>query len=167
MNCPACSTDTLAPYLDPVTELEVDSCRSCEGIWFDAKELARFLENASLKKTFHWDHKQPKGESSFTINTIARKCPRCSEVMDERLFGGITLDRCGACGGLWFDGGELQTVVARYRSGGQGDYEITRELRAGLGRPDGASTPEDEKKTEMLASVRDFLASLGVSEGET
>lgn len=164
MNCPACNTDTLALYVDPGTELEVDSCRSCEGIWFDAKELKRFLESASLKQTFQWDQKQRKGESSFTINTSARKCPRCDVVMEERLFGGVALDRCGACGGLWFDGGELHTVVARYRSGGQGDSEIASALREGLGKPDAVPAPEEQKKTQMLASVRDFLASLGVSE---
>mgnify|MGYP006277037371 CR=1 FL=1 len=163
MLCPACCTDSLAPSLDPHTGLEVDSCHSCEGIWFDAKELARFLESASLKKTFGWDQKQRKGESNFTINTSARKCPRCSDDMQDRLFGGVTLDRCDTCGGLWFDGGELQTVVTRYRSGGQGDYEITKELRAGLGESS-AQTSQDQKKSEMLASVRDFLASLGVPE---
>lgn len=165
MNCPACTTDSLAPYLDPGTGLEVDSCRTCEGIWFDARELARFLESASLKKTFHWDDRQRRGEASFTINTTARTCPRCAAEMETRLFGGVTLDRCAQCGGIWFDGGELQAVVTRYRSGAQGDFEISRELRSGLGAPGAADTP-DTKKAEMLASVREFLASLGVSEEE-
>ena len=163
MNCPACNTDTLAPVIDPATELEVDSCRQCEGIWFDAHELARFLESASLKKTFHWDERQRKGEASFTINTTARRCPRCAENMEERLFGGVTLDRCVGCGGLWFDGGELQVVVTRYRSGAQGDREIAHELHEGLGAPDEAEAP-DKQKTAVLDSVRDFLASLGIDE---
>lgn len=165
MNCPACSTDTLAPYADPTSGLEVDSCRSCEGFWFDARELSRFLESATLKQTFHWDDKQRKGEASFTISTSTRQCPRCADNMVERLFGGVTLDRCPGCGGLWFDGGELQAVVARYRSGAHGDHEITRELRTGLGTPS-ESAPPEAQKSNLLESARAFLASLGVSETE-
>lgn len=31
------------------------------------------------------------------------KCPKCAHGMDEVTLGGITIDRCSNCQGLWFD----------------------------------------------------------------
>jgi len=158
MNCPACETSTLAAFNDAASGLEVESCASCKGMWFDANMLSRFLESGDMKKTFHLDDKPRRNESDFTINTTARTCPRCKVDMDDKLFGGVTLDRCPQCHGLWFDGGELQVVVTRYRSGAHGDREIAHELRAGLGDPD--AHEEKDAKAAVLESVQDFLASL-------
>jgi len=35
-------------------------------------------------------------------------CPKCSSEMGEKSCGGIRLDLCGICFGVWFDGGELE-----------------------------------------------------------
>lgn len=158
LNCPACNTNTLDPVEDPITGLVVDSCSACSGIWFDDNELARFLESGKMKHSFHLDEKPRANESSITINTTPRRCPRCGVDMDGRLFGGVTLDRCARCHGLWFDGGELQVVVARYRKGGKGDREIAHELRVGLSDSD--ATAKDDGRDAVLESVEAFLASI-------
>ena len=35
-------------------------------------------------------------------------CPSCSNEMSEETRGGVRLDLCGVCFGVWFDGGELE-----------------------------------------------------------
>ncbi len=42
---------------------------------------------------------------------MARVCPRCSDVLEEKRFGDIPLDGCRSCGGIWFDCQELNTLV--------------------------------------------------------
>lgn len=164
MICPACITDTLSPIALVSDEkdqggMEVDTCANCSGMWFNANALSQFLESSKLKTKFVYDAAQRRNEANFTINTTARVCPKCKVDMEDRLFGGVTLDRCGQCQGLWFDGGELGVVISRYRKGAHGDREIAHELRAGLGAPD-AVEGQDEKKEALLDSVRDFLASI-------
>ena len=39
-------------------------------------------------------------------------CPKCSSEMSEESRGGVRLDLCGVCFGVWFDGGELEAFQA-------------------------------------------------------
>ena len=38
------------------------------------------------------------------------KCPKCGSDLEEMTFGGVVLDKCFACGGLWLDEGELEAI---------------------------------------------------------
>ncbi|HET8562856.1 MAG TPA: zf-TFIIB domain-containing protein [Candidatus Binatia bacterium] len=38
-------------------------------------------------------------------------CPRCRRKLETYSFMGILMDRCPACGGIWMDQGELETVL--------------------------------------------------------
>ena len=41
-----------------------------------------------------------------------RKCPRCHRhELDQTRYGGVEIDACVYCGGLWFDQGELEQAV--------------------------------------------------------
>ncbi len=44
---------------------------------------------------------------------MSRHCPQCRSVLQPFWAGDVELDRCGGCGGLWFDWGELERVVGR------------------------------------------------------
>jgi hypothetical protein len=44
------------------------------------------------------------------------RCPKCGMELAEIEFRGIKVDRCVACGGLWFDGGEIDQVLAQGKS---------------------------------------------------
>lgn len=39
-------------------------------------------------------------------------CPKCSNEMSEEERGGVRLDLCGVCFGVWFDCGELEALHA-------------------------------------------------------
>jgi Zn-finger nucleic acid-binding protein len=36
------------------------------------------------------------------------RCPKCNAVMEKVAFGGMTVDRCVSCKGLWFDAREKE-----------------------------------------------------------
>lgn len=41
------------------------------------------------------------------------RCPACEGQLEERVHGALTLDRCAACRGVWFDAGELRAYSAK------------------------------------------------------
>jgi len=88
-------------------QIELDVCVVCNGVWFDAEELELLLDSVELG-----------GEAvvrASSSSEAVRRCPSCrrSKMQKVEMGGGagVTLDRCEACGGLWFDGGELEMVV--------------------------------------------------------
>jgi hypothetical protein len=92
--------------------IELDCCPWCHGLWFDAGELALLAEKAGRAL--------PPGEGSAEETTDAREaprfCPRCDRKMDKTALGSaprVTLDRCGAGHGLWFDRGELGSLMGQ------------------------------------------------------
>lgn len=134
MRCPACKMTSLKTFRDNSIGLEIDSCPSCSGVWFDAHELAGFLKSDAMRQRFLWmDGSEPLTGVGYVINTRARICPRDNTAMGEKIFGGITIDWCSQCKGLWFDDGEVRLIVERYKRGEtRGDREVAREVRDGL-----------------------------------
>jgi Zn-finger nucleic acid-binding protein len=41
-------------------------------------------------------------------------CPKCEHGMVEYTYGGIAIDRCSNCMGLWFDSGEAEQLKDRW-----------------------------------------------------
>lgn len=99
--CPQCEKPLVAlEYRD----IEVDWCPICKGLWLDRGELGLLL------------HGDPAGDAVLELKPGARgqrRCPRCGDRMREAVSeeAGVTLDRCPHGHGLWFDAGEVQTLV--------------------------------------------------------
>jgi Zn-finger nucleic acid-binding protein len=75
-------------------------------------------------------------------------------LLQERIFAGITLDRCPQCAGLWFDDGEVGQIVERWQAGSNGAPEVVNELEEGFRRDDGAET----RRRGLLSYLRHALA---------
>jgi Zn-finger nucleic acid-binding protein len=101
------------------TERAALVCDKCRG---------DFVDHASL--TAHIDTERPRdhqGPPSHAPRVASRepevhyvRCPECGKVMARMTFGkhsGIVVDVCRAHG-TWFDGGELDAVMAFVRGGG-------------------------------------------------
>jgi Zn-finger nucleic acid-binding protein len=111
MRCPKCGTDTLNEFL--VKGVTVERCSSCNGIWFDARELTQLLAEdagyvASLRRGSVKE--QVAGKKGF--------CPRDgSELL--RVYSSIErsviLDACADCHGIWLDGGEFEKLFTARR----------------------------------------------------
>lgn len=106
MNCPACNLPLIILELNQV---EVDYCANCLGIWLDEGELELLLEDSEEKNNLF---------KSFIIDRKSKeksvKCPICRKKMDKVICGEenkVILDKCKKSHGLWFNKGELETVV--------------------------------------------------------
>lgn len=88
LDCPKCKAPLESH--EPVPGVSVNHCPGCSGVMYDAETLAVPLSLVGLKPA-RWD------------------CPRCRRPMETgtAFDGGIEVDRCVACGALWFDAGEI------------------------------------------------------------
>jgi len=110
MNCPRCRTE-----LDPrkTDGVEIDECRDCRGVWFDAGELRRVKDQSD--PDLGWmDVELWKHEDRFRIAAKPAECPKCSRAMVAVDYGdtGVEVDFCSSCRGVWLDAGELENIVA-------------------------------------------------------
>jgi Zn-finger nucleic acid-binding protein len=112
----------LAYELDGV---EIDHCVDCSGTWLDAGEIEQITVLAGVDA----------GPLSRALDAAARggktkrRCPRCSRRLRSLTVGSdpsVELDRCPAGHGLWFDRGELETVVRGHAADNDAGGEIAR-----------------------------------------
>lgn len=130
--CPVCPKTPLDLITDSQSGLELDSCPNCLGVWFDAAELKDFYTSPELQKRL-----TPVGGGSvhhtYEISAKARVCPRCRKSMERPHVGGIALDVCRHCRGVWFDHGELRKITEIHKSRGlKGDEIVTEQVREGM-----------------------------------
>jgi Zn-finger nucleic acid-binding protein len=69
-----------------------------------------------------------------------KRCPRCSQVLEEIAFWGVKVDGCRGCGGVWFDQGELT--------------RLTRSQKADLRALESEFKPAHVTETAPAAAMR-------------
>jgi Zn-finger nucleic acid-binding protein len=115
----------LAYELDGV---EIDHCVECSGTWLDGGELEQITELSGVDA----------GPLSRALDDAAhggatkRRCPRCSRKLRTLNVGSdpsVELDRCPKGHGLWFDRGELETVVRGHAANDGDEGEVARYFR--------------------------------------
>jgi ribosomal protein L37AE/L43A len=62
-----------------------------------------------------------------------RLCPVDSSEMRKRIVHNIVIDRCGRCGGVWLDGGELDLLTKAIESGAESDFATGMFLGMAIG----------------------------------
>jgi Zn-finger nucleic acid-binding protein len=113
MKCPVCKSS----YLHSLETEELPQrlvCDDCGGIWIKAFQYWKWLEahGANLPE-------RPSEESTklpVADSTKAKLCPECGHILTRRMVGhGIDfqIDRCGTCGGIWFDKNEWEILKSR------------------------------------------------------
>ncbi len=114
--CPVCNEPLIAFELEGV---EIDHCLACRGTWLDAGELEQIAELADV----------PAGPLSAALETTRpgttskRRCPRCRRKLSTVRVGNdpaVEVDRCLLEHGLWFDAGELKTLITSFAGGQAG-----------------------------------------------
>ena len=128
MDCPKCSvgklneitvrTNTL--YRSPVLQgegvnvsLKLDQCFVCNGVWFDAGELNKYLtENVTIVNS-------PEIDQSLMQEADQKvaKCPHCQVEMVKKQApkdASITIDFCEKCQGVWLDSAELDRLELKH-----------------------------------------------------
>ena len=108
MNCPKCKSATLAEV--KVEGVAVDRCSSCDGIWFDARELSQLLAEDARRVA-----ELRRGTNHEQLAEKRGRCPRdLAELlpMYSAIDRSVTLDACADCHGIWLDGGEFAKLFA-------------------------------------------------------
>ena len=103
MNCPRCRTEL---KVEKYRGIEVDKCRSCEGMWLDYTELDQ-LEDTVM------DDDPLKGSMMFSSMGSELLCPKCEDPMEWFRYRhyNLELDFCKAEHGFWLDKGEDKRVL--------------------------------------------------------
>jgi Zn-finger nucleic acid-binding protein len=134
MRCPRCEAD-LKKVL--VNTIELDTCASCEGVWFDHGELRAVLDMdknevaySAIAHTMETevDYQEVPGRSEM-------QCPRCNGDMQRysyQGYSGILLDSCENNCGIWLDDGELQKLFNYMYTASKPDPQKEAYLKAEL-----------------------------------
>ncbi len=95
-----------------VTSLEIDQCFVCNGVWFDAGELEKYLE----KKITIVDAPTIDFGLIDEFDKKISKCPRCEIDMVKKpapIAKNITIDFCEKCHGVWLDSTEIDRIEVK------------------------------------------------------
>ncbi len=120
--CPVCRKPMLAYELDGV---EIDHCVDCSGTWLDAGELEQITELSGASP----GPLAAALDAAISGAGTKRRCPRCSRKLRKLDVGAdptVELDRCPRGHGLWFDQGELDTVVRSHAGDSDDEGEVAR-----------------------------------------
>lgn len=104
-NCPVDWVD-LVPHTVPVfgPDVKAERCPTCQGIYLDEGEVVRITGNVALDQLLTTD---------LGLDADSQRvCPGCGGVMDAEGAGGVLVDVCLTCKGVWVDHGELEGLKA-------------------------------------------------------
>ncbi|MEP6769090.1 MAG: zf-TFIIB domain-containing protein [Acidobacteriota bacterium] len=87
-----------------------------EDGWFRAHE-AEMIEAARLRRA-----EAASRLTGVQSATAGRRCPRDGDQMEVDRVEETEVDRCPTCGGIFFDRGELETLLLRHESHRRGFF---------------------------------------------
>lgn len=114
--CPDCGEVLVAFELHGI---EIDSCPWCGGTWLDAGELDALTTAAGLVSGALSAALAQARRGAVT----RRRCPRCLARLDRVTVNTVlplALDRCRRGHGLWFDRGEIPSLMRTFVQGQEG-----------------------------------------------
>jgi Zn-finger nucleic acid-binding protein len=110
MICPVCKS---AMVIVEYSDIELDYCTGCKGVWFDSGELELLLEAAEVEDyRVFLDEIIDKPEAA--TGEKKRKCPICNAKMRKACIDDdnqVLIDICRYEHGIWFDNQELQHLL--------------------------------------------------------
>lgn len=141
-------------------DLPCSDCHSCGGHWVNSFEF------------WNWLAKHPAtevGEPATAVDVPppqeikgARLCPQCGHFLSRFKVGAgfdFTIDRCGSCGGIWFDSQEWEFLKSRGLHGET--HRIFSSVWQSQVRKE-QSTKELEKLFQQRIGTADFEKARGV-----
>ncbi|MFH1593196.1 MAG: zf-TFIIB domain-containing protein [Candidatus Omnitrophota bacterium] len=111
---------------EQTSEIELDQCVSCNGVWFDVKELDQYLAEKLLILN------SPKISDYKKLDKKVGMCPRCNQKMVKEPApkgAAFMVDVCKKCQGVWLDSTELDKIEKRNFSLGEKHALVFRHLK--------------------------------------
>ncbi len=106
MDCPYCKEPMIVLEL---SQVEIDYCTECGGIWLDAGELELLMGDVLAKdkvlESFDSDNKTD--ERSINCPICLKRMAKYSCGIDKK----VLVDKCLSDHGIWFDKGELHDII--------------------------------------------------------
>jgi len=87
---------------------EYEKPSKAEDEYFARQELERRKKWAAEHTAEMADHEKAQAKELHWM-----KCPKCGMDLATVDFHGVSIDRCTACGGMYFEAGELEEVLKR------------------------------------------------------
>jgi Zn-finger nucleic acid-binding protein len=117
--CVGCG-ETMELHTFPQTDVEIDRCPACQGIWLDRSEFEALKEQLAdfmpeVDAGWH-ERAQASIDEAAKKEQDRTRCRDCTATLSHVRRGRVTLDRCPDCGGTWFDVGEITAVLGVSRS---------------------------------------------------
>ena len=113
MNCPVCKSIILSRK-ELETHLQAYECDSCRGRWIASYQYWKWKESSGSRLP---DPPAPQQDDlPVHDSTAAKLCPECGHFLRRYPVGeglDFSLDRCGNCGGTWFDKNEWEILKSR------------------------------------------------------
>jgi Zn-finger nucleic acid-binding protein len=127
MICPVCKKDAL---IVEYKNIELDYCPACHGVWFDSGELEMLLEAAGLESNGRF-LENVVHFPEVDVSEKKHRCPICLHKMkkvhideDKK----IVTDVCNGGHGIWFDGGEVNSLIQSLAGKNSGKAETGKVL---------------------------------------
>jgi Zn-finger nucleic acid-binding protein len=96
----------------------LDFCPPCHGIWLDGGELEALRAGRARHSEELAEQEQAENEREESrAVTVLGLCPRCQRELMVMTVGGVEVDRCQGCGGMYFDQGELPAILSTQSAG--------------------------------------------------
>ncbi|MBN2210229.1 MAG: zf-TFIIB domain-containing protein [Sedimentisphaerales bacterium] len=113
MQCPVCKTSVLK-HQELESGLKSMFCPGCKGTWIASYQywLWRDKHGKSLPEI----PLAKENDADIHDNITAKLCPECGHFLIRYPVGhgcAFQLDRCGHCGGMWFDCQEWEALKRR------------------------------------------------------
>jgi hypothetical protein len=80
-----------------------------ENEWF-ARNESELIRQARREREMR-QKSATQGEADERRALHYMKCPKCGADLAEEKIHDVAVDRCGSCGGVYFDRGELETLL--------------------------------------------------------
>ena len=82
--------------------VDTDVCRLCNGLYLDKGELLKLTSNRPLHNIT---------TKYLGVDSDSKLlCPGCGSIMDMESVGGVEIDVCLQCNGVWLDSDELEKL---------------------------------------------------------
>ncbi len=157
--CPRC--DGISLTRRSLGHVTVDECGRCRGVFVSAAALAAIVDDIGLYDQVRTAY--PVGPTRDPGGPMYIKCPRCTDVMNRRLFAPgaqVVVDVCRQHG-TWFDPRELPAVVAFVEAGGLDRAARVAERAAVWSPPRCTSAPRipvaNERDVTMASALLELL----------
>jgi Zn-finger nucleic acid-binding protein len=123
-NCPRCRSVRLAPI--EIAPIVIERCTKCGGSFLGTSQWGKLVELSKAGSAPVVEPPDARPANAELRDSIA--CPVCSKTMKtiEHDDSKVLVDVCRS-DGIWLDGGEIATIVARQREAREG-----REALEGL-----------------------------------